>query len=210
MRFAPFFFLALLALAPVSVGRAQDFARELKQSQQIQQKATDLSRLTTTPSSIPAGPALETPAPPVTAKQDTPTAEMTELPPASALSSPVPEISQNFPTPSVPSLETQPLSSNIDSSLNPFKKKPSVPRYEAAYRAALQREAEAKRKKKSLLNAISEEITDYGLYFLLGIVLFLLIYALRKEPTKLSAPKPEPAAPGQPEKKDIWEDNLNK
>ncbi len=208
MRPALFFLLVSIALVAASDGQAQDPSREMMQSHRIERRVTGVSSMPSTTKSIPTTPALKTTgSQPIEQGISTTQATTTMTLPATPSLS-VPEMPQSLPPPSMPSFDTPTATSNIDPNQDPFKPKMSIPSYEAAYMASLRREAEEKRKKKSLMDAIFDEITTYGLYFLLGIVIFLVIYALRKEPKK-AAPQKLTTSPGDPEpKKDIWRDDL--
>ncbi|MFH0876644.1 MAG: hypothetical protein V1863_00285, partial [Candidatus Omnitrophota bacterium] len=83
----------------------------------------------------------------------------------------------------------------------------SVPDNERKWRMMLaQQQAKAAKKKKTFSERILEELTKYGMLIALGFVILLVIYAVRKEPTKAGQP---PAAPkGQEPKKDIWHEDF--
>ncbi len=207
MRPALLFLVALGVLAVSADGQAQDPSRELMQSQRIERKMTRISGMPSATPSIPEAPAFETTAPQTiqqagAAAQATP-APTTTLPTVSSL-----EMTQKMPALPASPLGTPTATSNIDPNQNPFKPRMRIPSYERAYLAALRHEAEERRKKKSLINAVFDEITSYGLYILLGIVAFLVIYALRKEPVKPGPPRPGIFPPEAEDKKDIWKDDL--
>jgi hypothetical protein len=209
MRPAPIFLVALGLLAVPRVGQTQGMTRDLQRSQQIQQKASSLSAAPPAAPALPQAPALQTPDP-----QPVPQGMTTSTVPPAAAPSGLPSANtlptQNEPLSPVSSLDTPTATSNIDPNANPFKAKMRVPDYEARYRAAMLAEKKKQEEKKSLMNAIFEEVTNYGLYFLLGLVLFLVLYALRKEPSKAGPPKTILSSGPKPgeESKDIWKDDL--
>ncbi len=212
MRPALCFPLVLFALALAADGQAQDPSREMMQSHRIERRMTGAATMTS--AAIPAVPALKTtdsqaiPEGDATAQTTPSVTTLTPTLPATPSFS-VPGLPQDIPATSVPSLGTPTATSNIDPNRDPFKPKMHVPSYEAAYKASLQRAAEEKRKRKSLMNAISDELTNYGLYILLGIVALLVLYALRKDPVRPAAAKTSPPSPGKKEEeKDIWKDNI--
>jgi|GEM_PF-2295721 len=205
MRPTIFFSLVLFILSLAPEGRAQDASREMMESHRIERRVTGASAIPST-TAIPEAPTLQTQTPSAVQQNavttQTTVAAPTPLPATPALAGP--ELPQNLPQPSVPSLGTPTATSNIDQNLDPFRPKIRVPRYEAAYLASLRHEAEERKKRKSLMNAILDEIATYGLYLLLGLVVFLLIYALRKETIKAGPPKAEVSSLEAQEKKDIW------
>ncbi len=207
MRPAFLFLVALSVLAVPRDGQAQDPARELMQSKRIERKMTGISGMPSATQAIPATPALETTAP-STIQQAGATTQTTPVPTTTLPTMPSLEMTQKMPAPPASPLDMPTATSNIDPNQDPFKPTMRVSSYEAAYMAALRHEAEEKKKKKSLMDAIFDDITSYGLYILLGIVAFLVIYALRKEPTRPAPPKLEISPPGTEEKKDIWKDDL--
>ncbi|HAJ57292.1 MAG TPA: hypothetical protein DCL35_05930 [Candidatus Omnitrophica bacterium] len=85
----------------------------------------------------------------------------------------------------------------------------TVPDYEKKLQAMMQaKEAQALKKKKSLIDSILEEITRYGMVIVLLLVILVIFYALRKD--KTTAPPQEPAKPEaiEPAKKTIWDDEF--
>ena len=92
----------------------------------------------------------------------------------------------------------------------------TVPDYEERYMKLLAAQAEAKRKKKkSLIDSILDEIVRYGFLIVLGLVVLVVFYALRKDRetpgTGFQMPQhPEKSLKDEPEgpKKDIWHDEF--
>lgn len=86
-------------------------------------------------------------------------------------------------------------------------------KYEQQYMDSLAAQAmqEAKKKKKFIESIISE-LSAYGLYIVLGLVAFVVIYTLRKEHRKPSAapttPLTETPSDLEENKKDIWSDEF--
>jgi len=191
----------LLFLTPQDQGQAQDITRDLRRSHQIQRQVTGLSA-PKAPSGIPASSTIETSVPQAI-KPNTLTTTTTTLPSTSVLPSAATE-QPMAPEFSIPSFEAPSASSNINPNLDPFKPKMRTSSYEAQYMASLRREAEEAKKKKTLMNSISEEITNYGLWFLLAIVIFLIIFALKKEPKRAGPQKLTTGSGEEEPKQDIW------
>jgi hypothetical protein len=88
----------------------------------------------------------------------------------------------------------------------------TVPDYEEKYKKLLAAQAEAKRKKKkSLIDSILDEIVRYGFLIVLGLVVLVVVYALRKDKetpgTGFQMPR-HPEKPLDEPKKDIWQDEF--
>jgi len=94
--------------------------------------------------------------------------------------------------PSIPDLATTPASlpapiPPIDKTTalkGPLDVKPvniKVPDYEQQLQQMLQAQQPKVKKKKPLFNAILDEITNYGVFIILGLVAFILVYIVRKE-----------------------------
>lgn len=85
-------------------------------------------------------------------------------------------------------------------------------KYEQQYMDSLAAQAmQAAKKKKKLIESIISELSTYGLYIVLGLVAFVVIYTVRKEHRKPSAPTtPSPETPLSLDenKKDIWSDEF--
>lgn len=121
----------------------------------------------------------------------------------------------NLPTP-IPSIDkTVILKGPID--LKPVNIK--VPNYDQQLQQMMQGEQPKVKKKKPLLNAILEEITNYGVFIILGLIAFILIYVVRKEKLEEKAkPTDEGAEPGEMSrsgedegpriKRDIWDEKF--
>lgn len=194
--------VAVFAAAPE--GRTQDSFKDLQRSQQIQQKASGLAGA----EAMPAVPALPAPMPASASAPQTQASPAAAIPAPASLSRPTAPITQQSSLPVAEPFKATELPPGASLEDNPFRPKISVPAYEAQYRAAMRQRQSEQAKKKSLIKSISDEIVHYGLYFLLGIVVFLLIYALRKEPGR-PTPKtiPSPSPQGE-DKNDIWKDDL--
>ncbi len=112
--------------------------------------------------------------------------------------------------PIVPSPTTGPGINNVPSMQ---KTRISVPDFEEKYKRMLMAQAEAKKhKKKSLIDSILDELVHYGMFLILGIVILVVIYALRKDKetpgTGFHLPEqPSSKLPQEP-KKDIWHDEF--
>jgi|GEM_PF-5629752 len=85
-------------------------------------------------------------------------------------------------------------------------------KYEQQYMDSLAAQAmQAARKKKNLIESIISEFSAYGLYLVLGLVAFVVIYTIRKEHKKPSAPTTpftETPLSSEENKKDIWSDEF--
>jgi|GEM_PF-977942 len=90
----------------------------------------------------------------------------------------------------------------------------SVPDFEERYKKLLAAQAEAKhKKKKSLIDSILDEIVHYGFLIVLGLVILVVVYALRKDKktpgTGFQMPQhPEKTSEHEKPKKDIWQDEF--
>ncbi|MFH0940314.1 MAG: hypothetical protein V1840_00470 [Candidatus Omnitrophota bacterium] len=92
----------------------------------------------------------------------------------------------------------------------------TVPDFEERYKKLLEAQAEAKRKKKkSLIDSVLDEIVRYGFLIVLGLVVLVVIYALRKDKETPGTGFQMPQHPEKPlkeeqeePKKDIWQDDF--
>lgn len=132
--------------------------------------------------------------------------------------------------PSIPPLATTqtvlpstiPLIGKTGTLKSPLDVKPvniRTPNYDQQLQQMMQAEQPIVKKKKPLFAAILEEITNYGVFIILGLVAFILIYIVRKdmaqEKTKSAdeADEPEETSPsGENEtpgtKRDIWDEKF--
>lgn len=95
-----------------------------------------------------------------------------------------------------------------------------VPNYDQQLQQLIQSEQPPKvKKKKPLLDAILEEITNYGVFIILGLVAFILVYVVRREKVGEKAkPADEADEPGETSessegevpkiKRDIWDEKF--
>ncbi|MEK7849571.1 MAG: hypothetical protein AAB213_01930 [Candidatus Omnitrophota bacterium] len=117
------------------------------------------------------------------------------IPPLPDISAPVPSLS----SPKVPTLT---------------KTRITVPNFEEKYKKLLAAQAEAKRKKKkSLIDSILDEIVHYGFLIVLGLVILVVVYVLRKDKETPGTGFQMPQHPEKPQeqrepKKDIWQDDF--
>jgi hypothetical protein len=119
---------------------------------------------------------------------------------------------------STPALPQSTMSSKKTSNLINIKPLPkALPlytpnKYEQQYLDSLAAQAlEAAKKKKKLIEAIISELSAYGLYIVLGLVAFVVIYTIRKDHKKPSTPTtPFTSIPSalDENKKDIWSDEF--
>ncbi len=89
----------------------------------------------------------------------------------------------------------------------------SVPSYEKEYQEMLEKQRidQEARKKKKFTDALKEDIRRHGLLLLLGFVVLLIVYALRKERTPAKSVREQeqpPAPPEPPSGKDIWHEDF--
>ena len=125
------------------------------------------------------------------------------------------------PSPSVPDVSESPGLPLIGPSATSLKspsdiKKPkiSVPNYESKYQAMLNAKAAAvvdRKKQMKLMDRLLEEIANYGIWIVLGLVAFIMVYTLWKEKEideKIAAEQENIKQVGAPEKKDIWKEGF--
>jgi len=90
----------------------------------------------------------------------------------------------------------------------------TVPNYEARYKAMLNAKAKAiseRKKHLKLIDRILEEVANYGIWLMLGLIAFVLIYTIYKEKEteqKIAAGQEQLEQKEQGEKKDIWQDEF--
>ncbi|QAT17512.1 hypothetical protein BU251_07175 [Candidatus Velamenicoccus archaeovorus] len=90
----------------------------------------------------------------------------------------------------------------------------TVPNYEARYKAMLNAKAKAiseRKKHLKLIDRILEEVANYGIWLMLGLIAFVLIYTIYKEKEteqKIVAGQERLEQKEQGEKKDIWQDEF--
>ena len=93
------------------------------------------------------------------------------------------------------------------------KPKITVPDYEKKYRELFEAEQIKKGiKKKSLIDSILDEFVRYGILITLGLVVFIVIYTVKKD-KDITPQAPPPETPKEDEqkieeKKDIWKENF--
>lgn len=82
-----------------------------------------------------------------------------------------------------------------------------MPDYEKRFQESLQAEHRARiaKKRQSLIDAILEEASKYGLFFVLGFVILVMLYAMRKEGKQPLPPEREGL---DDERKDIWHEEF--
>lgn len=127
--------------------------------------------------------------------------------------SPVPAVQQQAPlaTPSaaVPAM-TMPASSfpavsSAPSILNMQKPKISVPNFEEQFRKLVRaQEEKILKKKKTLIESITNEIANYGMLIVLALVILIVLYAIHKDKQAGHGPA-EKAEEG---KKTLWDDEF--
>jgi len=94
-------------------------------------------------------------------------------------------------------------------------KKPNitVPDFEKKYKEMFEEEQIKKqKKKKSLIDSILDEFVRYGILITLGLVIFIVIYTIKKD-KDITPQAPPPEAPKEEkrkieEKKDIWKEDF--
>jgi hypothetical protein len=90
----------------------------------------------------------------------------------------------------------------------------TVPDYEAKFRASIEAKTKAvaeRKKQMKLIDRILEEVANYGIWLILGLVAFILAYSIYKEKEtdeKISAEQELQEQKIQGEKKDIWKDEF--
>ncbi len=90
----------------------------------------------------------------------------------------------------------------------------SVPNYEARYKAMLNAKAKAvaeRKKHMKLIDRILEEIANYGIWIMLGLIVFVLVYTIYKEKEtdqKIAEQQEQFEQKQVGEKKDIWQDEF--
>lgn len=88
-----------------------------------------------------------------------------------------------------------------------------VPTYEKQLKAMLEskEKAETKKRRKKLMDEILDEVANYGIWIILGLIAFILVYTLYKDKEiegKIAHEHEEMKQVGMPEKKDIWKDEF--
>ena len=160
-------------------------------------------------SAVPAAqqiPTTDTSLPPPTQSEPAPVTPSPAINPSltqqEILSSSIQAPKQAIPVPPAPIVGPTLFKSPYD--LKPPRIK--VPDYEKRLQAALLAEYQAKisKKKKSLIDSILEETSKYGLLIVLGLVILVMIYAMRKEGKEPPYERPKP----EDEKKDIWHEEF--
>ncbi len=149
------------------------------------------STLSTSAKSEPALTTAQPPVDPLTSQQQT------------IMISPMPAQQQAAPELSTPAIGTTTLKS-------PYQVKMprvTVPDYEKRFQESLQAEHRARiaKKRQSLIDAILEEASKYGLFFVLGFVILVMLYAMRKEGKQPLPPEREGL---DDERKDIWHEEF--
>lgn len=90
----------------------------------------------------------------------------------------------------------------------------TVPNYEARYKAMLNAKVKAvaeRKKHMKLIDRILEEVANYGIWIMLGLVIFVLAYTIYKEKEtehKIAAGQEQLEQKQMGEKKDIWQDEF--
>ncbi|MDD5137906.1 MAG: hypothetical protein WC409_00930 [Candidatus Omnitrophota bacterium] len=90
----------------------------------------------------------------------------------------------------------------------------TVPNYEARYKAMLNAKVKAvaeRKKHMKLVDRILEEVANYGIWIMLGLIAFVLIYTIYKEKEtehKIAAGQEQLEQKQMGEKKDIWQDEF--
>jgi hypothetical protein len=127
-----------------------------------------------------------------------------------------PITSTNLPTigPGAPLLSSSPTIPHPTKSIADIKKvNITVPDFEAKYKELFEMEqAKKNKKKKSLIDSILDEIVHYGILIILGLVVLVVIYTIKKD-KDITPQEPLPEAPKNMEqkkegKKDIWEEDF--
>jgi hypothetical protein len=132
--------------------------------------------------------------------------------------------------PSIPPLAT--TQTNLPSTIPPIGKTSTLkgpldikpvniraPNYDQQLQQMMQAEQPKVKKKKPLFAAILEEITNYGVFIILGLVAYILIYIVRKDMAQEKAkPADEADEPGETSpsgenetpgtKRDIWDEKF--
>lgn len=86
----------------------------------------------------------------------------------------------------------------------------TVPSYESRYQAMIKAKLKAKAERKKqikLIDRIIDEVANYGIWFMLGLVAFVMIYTIYKEKEtdkKIAAEQEQLKQQQQSQKKDIW------
>lgn len=125
-----------------------------------------------------------------------------------------PVITAPLPSPGVslpqPSTDWTGRITSLPGTTNLKQLKISIPEYEKRLQEMMRtQEEKAKAKKKSLLESILNEITRYGIYIVLGLVILIVLYALHKDkPTVALPPVAKPEDPEGAPKKSIWDDEF--
>jgi len=90
----------------------------------------------------------------------------------------------------------------------------TVPNYEARYKAMLNAKAKAvseRKKHLKLIDRILEEVANYGIWIMLGLIAFVLIYTIYKEKEtdqKIAEQQEQFEQKQAGEKKDLWKDEF--
>lgn len=90
----------------------------------------------------------------------------------------------------------------------------TVPNYEARYKAMISAKVKAvaeRKKHLKLVDRILEEVANYGIWIMLGLIAFVLIYTIYKEKEteqKIAAGQEQLEQKQMGEKKDIWQDEF--
>lgn len=111
--------------------------------------------------------------------------------------------------PSMPQMSSVTLKGPADIKTPKIK----VPTYEKQLKAMLEskEKAETKKRRKKLMDEILDEVANYGIWIILGLIAFILVYTLYKDKEiegKIAHEHEEMKQVGMPEKKDIWKDEF--
>lgn len=84
-----------------------------------------------------------------------------------------------------------------------------VPDYERKFQEMMQKkEAEKIKKKKTLWQSIRDELVRYGAFIILGAVIFIMLYAMRKDKNTLGMSPSEETRLEEQKTKTIWDDEF--
>ena len=101
---------------------------------------------------------------------------------------------------------------NLGIPKEPKKVEITVPDYEQKFREMYQKEqtVKAAKKKKKLIESIADEVRTYALLFVMGFVVFLVIYTLRKDkgPDVTPVGEQEKTKKAEATKKNIWDEDF--